>query len=251
MIKFIVFLVLFLATTLPTEAQVNVIATHGVTRHRETFTKLQSILFQYDIYLIPFNLRGHGSRSKERIDYYESAKDLNKFANKVKSIAPDVPLYLLGESTGASVVMQSINPSIDGVILISPGKPSRKYNVFKMTTDFFKCILNLNKPVDITYYYKYIATDQRIIDELKNDPFNKNKLSGKEILRTWFFLRNTYKDFANIPVRYLVIRGKEDKLIEYKYKNALTLNTGHVILQTNYPNKEAINLIIGWLNGNV
>lgn len=103
-----------------------VIALHGFNDYRQFFAAAAEYLQQQQISSYTYDQRGFGASPNTGIwagnDIY--AKDLTEFTRLIKARHPAVPVYLLGESMGGAIVIDSMTrpekPEVAGIILSAP-----------------------------------------------------------------------------------------------------------------------------------
>lgn len=103
-----------------------VIALHGFNDYRQFFASAAEFLQQQQISSYAYDQRGFGASPNTGIwagdDIY--ATDLAQFTALIKARHPAIPLYLLGESMGGAIVVDSMTrpekPEVAGIILSAP-----------------------------------------------------------------------------------------------------------------------------------
>lgn len=250
-----------------------VVAVHGTTRHGTSFAPMARHLASNGFRVVSLDLRGHGKwyfsegpNSHSKIDYTRSAFDLTTLLQQVRAANPRLPIFCLGESIGSAVVIRTVSMApelVNGVILTSPGTRPHFYNLCMVIPDFIKGISKLDRPLDVSRYInRYASNDARIVDEMLTDPLSRKRLSGKEILQTLFFLLRTPRFSRRMSEQtpVLVLQGARDSIVSKASVLELLDNirstnkqlvvlplSGHVLLDTAYPNALALNAITKWL----
>ena len=103
-----------------------VIALHGFNDYRQFFASAAGYLQQQQISSYAYDQRGFGASPNTGIwaghDIY--AEDLAQFTALIKVRHPTIPVYLLGESMGGAIVIDSMTraekPDVAGIILSAP-----------------------------------------------------------------------------------------------------------------------------------
>ncbi len=112
--------------TPPSGLKAVIIAIHGFNDY-SNFFQLAGVYFsQHQTISYAYDQRGFGGSPNRGlwagIDTY--TKDLNCFIQLIKHRHPSVPLYLLGESMGAAIIISAItrsnNQDVNGIILVAP-----------------------------------------------------------------------------------------------------------------------------------
>lgn len=114
----------WLPETTPTKAII--IALHGFNDYSNFFTTSGEYLKRYGIACYAYDQRGFGGSPGRGLWAGVGAytNDLSNFANEIRKLHNDIPIYLLGESMGGAVVIVAMTgnnpPVVDGVILSAP-----------------------------------------------------------------------------------------------------------------------------------
>ncbi|MFZ4855302.1 MAG: alpha/beta hydrolase [Desulfuromonadaceae bacterium] len=103
-----------------------VIALHGFNDYSNAFSASGTYLSSHAIACYAYDQRGFGGSPGRGlwsgIEAYTN--DLAAFATAVRTLHPNVPLFLLGESMGGAVTIVAMTgnnqPDVDGVILVAP-----------------------------------------------------------------------------------------------------------------------------------
>lgn len=202
------------------------------------------------------------------VDYYASVDDLEKLCKSAKEQYPGIPLFCIGESSGSGVAARASSrkgSSIDGLILCSPGSRPRIFNLFWVVPDFLKYCATVNTvPISVQRYVrKYASNDPRVTDEMVKDPLSRDKLTGRELFRTLFFITKNAAAVKHINPKtpVLMVQGKHDHIVSpYAVKHIMTRHpstkrqlvvfreNGHVMLGTSFIKPEVVRAIDGWLD---
>lgn len=251
-----------------------VIAVHGTTQQSGCFSTLAGQLNDAGYSLIGMDLRGHGrwyytddKQSKSKLNYRESAHDLEKLAQSVRRAYPDIPLYCIGESVGAGVVTLAASFDhrlFDGIILASPGTSPNFFNPYMVVRDFLKGIVNLDRQLDVSWYIvHYSSEDPRITHEMVTDSLSRTTLTGREILKTAAFIRSTPQSARGLTpdTSVLLLQGADDHIVRgstlkaimhnlptTNKKMVVIPNCGHLLLGTAYLKQPVVSALINWLD---
>lgn len=103
-----------------------IVALHGFNDYRKFFASTAEYLQTQQIYSYAYDQRGFGASSNTGIwagrDTY--ARDLFDFTQLIQSQHPGIPIYLLGESMGGAIIIDTMSrqekPTVKGVILSAP-----------------------------------------------------------------------------------------------------------------------------------
>jgi len=259
-----------------------VVAVHGLTLHGLIFETLAMHLAEQGMVVFAPDLRGYGrwcqNNENDQIDqhssgsvaYDQSRQDLISLLAAAKSDYPGIPLYCIGESLGAGIVLFAAaeKPSlIDGLILSSPAiKP--RLNIFpRVFEDTAKLFANPSREVDLVPYIKKFASeDPRIIAEAVNDPLVRKKLTTWDLLKSVKSIKSTLKYAEKVKpgTPILVIQGSNDRMLEGKAIVELLAhlnsedqtvkwftNRGHLMLETAYLRPDVLNTVDRWLDDHI
>jgi acylglycerol lipase len=257
------------------------IAVHGLILHGRIFEGLAKHLAEQDFIVLAPDLRGYGrwraegqdkndKQGPNEVAYDQSRQDVVDLVGVAKARYPDIPLYCLGESLGADIVLYAASrapQSIDGIILSSPAIEGRLNLGTQMFEDTAKIIANPKRQVNLVPYIKMFASeDPRIIQEAIDDPLVRKTLSASEIIRSLQSMKSTlkYADKVSDTMPVLVIQGRDDKLLRGKAVNRLTAhlrsddqtvkwfkNRGHLMLETAYLKKDILAAVDDWLDAHM
>lgn len=253
-----------------------VLAVHGTTQQAGCFESLSHYLNDAGFNVVAMDLRGHGRsyfshdphNARHEVSYTKSAEDLSRVSKHIKSLSPRLPLFCIGESVGAAVVVRaaSEHPDLfDGIILAAAGTSPHffSFDAGMIAHDLVKGLSDLDRPLDVAdYIRKYSSDDPRITKEMVDDPLSRTMLTGKEILQTGAFIHKTPHQAkllaSNISV--LLINGSEDGIVKAESTETILNNIrsrdkklvnvpgcGHVLLGTSYLKKAVVSSVTDWL----
>jgi acylglycerol lipase len=103
-----------------------IVAVHGFNDYRRFFSDAAEYLRQQGISSYAYDQRGFGESARPGFWAGEEAyaSDLRQFVHVLKAQQPGVPVYLLGESMGGAIVIDTLRrpdkPPVDGAILSAP-----------------------------------------------------------------------------------------------------------------------------------
>ncbi|MFC3283449.1 alpha/beta hydrolase [Litchfieldella rifensis] len=109
-----------------TSPQAVVLAVHGFNDHGGSFEILAESLTERGISVYAHDQRGFGTTAQRRLwpGQERLAEDVKTISRLLRKRYPRTPLYLVGNSMGAAVVMLALSgndsPPVDGSVLISP-----------------------------------------------------------------------------------------------------------------------------------
>ena len=111
----------------PALAKAVLVIVPGIGGHSGIFTRMVEYLLERDFIVYSFDLRGNGRSPGQRgyiNSWAEFRADLIAFLNLVTTKEPDLPLFLIGQSTGGTIALDYVlrEPyQLQGLILMSPG----------------------------------------------------------------------------------------------------------------------------------
>jgi alpha-beta hydrolase superfamily lysophospholipase len=250
-----------------------VIAVHGTTQHGGTFSRLGEDLAKQGIMTIAPDLRGHGRwyhhnvRQGKKAYYQQSVDDLKALLTSLRTRYPDAPIYCVGESVGSAVIIRAIADlpatTVNGVVLGAAGSSPCLFNPVRVVKDFCYGITDLERELDVRkYILDYSSEDAKVTHDMVTDPLARTMLSGKEILRTKFFIGKSPQFAkrvpANLPV--LMVQGEMDNIVRSssaekilslmptKNKTLYTVKAcGHVVIGTPYAKPVVIKTVTNWI----
>jgi acylglycerol lipase len=259
-------------SSMPTRAVV--IAVHGVTMHGGVFNTMAQSLASNGIDVFAQDLRGYGrwltdpkftgDKRATTIDYESSYSDLVSMIKQARKQYPDIPLFLIGESLGATLTLHAaadLPQDVNGLILSSPAV--KIHSLVKSKLECAPVLANPVKQMDIKRYIKKFASeDDRVAEGALNDPLVRKRLSAIDLYRTITTCRPALdyakKISANIPV--LIIQGSSDRMVKSEAvikllaemkSNDQTVrwfrDRGHLLLETDVVRPDTIETVDSWL----
>ncbi|PKL48668.1 MAG: hypothetical protein CVV39_04065 [Planctomycetes bacterium HGW-Planctomycetes-1] len=202
----------------PADYKATIVLIHGFMGHTGLMGKFIRYLTEAGFAVAAFDLPGHGLSGGERTaidDFSQYSDSLNDFLDIIKPHLTG-PYHLIGFSTGASTVMDYIfsgeKDYFDKVILVAPLVHSVHWLPAKISFFVYKPFLR-----DVVRVYRKVSSDKDFERFIRyEDPMSARRVSLKWVksLFKW------NKKIADVPVsdrEILVIQGKKDKTIAWKY----------------------------------
>ncbi len=251
---------------------------HGLTMHGAIYDKLARHLADQGYIVLAPDLHGYGRwadiRTEDRhceecgaqVCYQKSRRELVSLIDTVKETYPSLPLYMIGESLGADMVLYSasVRPqAIEGIVLSSPAIKRRFNLVPRVFWDASLIGHNPFRQVNLVPYMKKFASeDPRIIDEAVNDPLVRKKLTPWELLKTVRTMKPSlsYADRVPKDMPVLVIQGDRDRMLKSNAVCELLKHLssedrtvrwfhdrGHLLLETAFLQQDTLVTVDGWL----
>jgi len=260
------------------EPQAVAILVHGLTMHGAVYDKLARHLAEQGYIVLAPDLHGYGRwadmssdkrHCKEcgaQVCYQKSRRELIGLVDSVKQTYPSLPLYMIGESLGADMVLFSVGQrpkAVEGIVLSSPAIKRRLNMVPRVFWDVSLLTHNLYRQVNLVPYMKKFASeDPRIVEEAVHDPLVRKKMTTWELFKTIQTIRPTLSYAEKVPstMPVLVIQGDKDRMLKTNGVCDLLkhLNTqdrtvrwfkdrGHLLLETAYLQDETVLTVDTWL----
>ncbi|MBC8000512.1 MAG: alpha/beta fold hydrolase [Leptolyngbya sp.] len=255
---------------------------HGLTMHGAVYDSLARHLADQGYIVLAPDLHGYGRWTKLNhqqskcedcgagVCYQKTRRDLVSLVDSVKDTYPNLPLYMVGESLGADMVMYTAGQRpkvIEGIVLSSPAIKRRLNLVPRVYRDVCLIANNPFRQINLIPYMKLFASeDPRIIDEAVNDRLVRKKLTPWDLLKTIHTLRPSLSYAEKIPksMPVLIIQGDKDRMLNCNAVVSLVkhlrtedrtvkwfANRGHLLLETAYLQDDTLNVIDGWLKNHL
>jgi alpha-beta hydrolase superfamily lysophospholipase len=266
------------------------LAIHGLSLHGQVYNRMGEELSRNGITVVAPDLRGYGGRTSrdsataavagtnaqlptspspaaDKIDYAGSLKDLAAIVDELHRRSPGAPIYVLGESLGASMAIQlaAIRPDIvDGLILSAPGVKLHHCLSLNMVPSVLRMFVDDRHELNIApYLRKHFSNDEAIVSEHLTDRAVRTRFSIKAIFSTCKVVRQTLKASCQVPghVPVLILQGGEDKMLKPAGAQRLRVSfarhdadlvslpeAGHILLETSRPNPGAMRAVTAWLS---
>lgn len=251
------------------------IGLHGGIQRGLHYDALARTLAEKGVQFYALDFRGHGqwlSNKEERpsVDYDETTRDLIRFTHQLRAQYPDLPIFCMGESLGASVAMSALSSEpklFDGLVFASAGiKPaigSQWKAILKSAVDGAR---TLGATINVEPHVRAISDDSRSNAEMIEDPQCRMESSLVDLIHTALFIHKSHrfasKVDSSIPI--LVLQGREDKIISprsteklfNKFRSADKTyhafeDTGHLLVTTRFLKPEVISVVQEWLGDKV
>jgi alpha-beta hydrolase superfamily lysophospholipase len=259
-----------------------VLAVHGLTLHGESYSILarafaaENALGSY--YVAAPDLRGFGRNRishdycedrdcKQKVDYVKTIEDIARLARLMRDKYPGVPLYLVGESLGATICLATAAkyPELaDGMVLSGTAVNKNKL-MFRDPENILaagKALIDKKHRVKLNVFVnKLVSDDPNIVAEMQNDPLVPKALTLKELIATDKFTAKTLTFSKRIvpTTPILILQGSDDKCVVpiAVAKLASHLRTSdqtmrwlyahsHLLLETAYIRPATIDAITSW-----
>jgi alpha-beta hydrolase superfamily lysophospholipase len=251
-----------------------VLAIHGMTLHGGTYDRIARELCSDGVLTIAPDMRGfgrcyssHQSRLKmHKVDYTESKTELVSLLQKLRSAYPSVPIYGMGESLGANLIvwLSGKHPELlNGVILSSPCI-KRYWNLSpQMVLDICIAVPTPTRQIRLKPYVDpFLSPNPAVVSGYEQDPLIRKTLSLRELLQSVETNRSTIKAAKNIPqtMPVLTVEGTDDRM--YKPDSVpgfmaqihsidqrifWAKDHGHLLLETSQIEPEVLETVRKWI----
>ncbi len=250
-----------------TNIKANLIAVHGMSMCARAYTQLGlCLLKKYQIATYCLNVRGFGplgsDSREEKLDLIDTTGDIRLLINILHAKNPNLPIILLGESMGASLVLATAanNPEfIDGIVASSPA-----WKIKKLKRNIAKGILQIiiepKKKLGLASkgIVNQATNDPNLINHIETSDSHKLKLSLCEAINFLRFIHKTSSYAISVnSCNVMILQGLQDNLVKpesaaYLYKDCTTKHkefildckASHLIFEENqYNSNDIIKLV--------
>ncbi|MBP9093690.1 alpha/beta fold hydrolase [bacterium] len=250
-------------------SKATIIAVHGMGLDNRAFTPFAHEMRGRGYTIFAIDVRGFGSwmnaSGNEKIDYKDSFTDINNMVGLIKEHNPSAPVFLLGESMGGAIALNTaaqFGQNLRGVIASVPS--AERLQAKRMSLTVALHFLNgPDKPFNVGTQIAAQATAKPEMRAMwANSLKAKNELSPKELMNFAIFMRRTHShcgDIKTLPV--LMVQGLKDKLVKpqgtYDLFDAVKSedktmmivgNAEHLIFETDSQNGVVIDTLCSWID---
>lgn len=193
----------------------------GLTQSSRTYRKLAERISPYGFTTCALDIKGfvtpESSDRQEKIDFDQTVEQVKEASMHLKQKNPDMPVFVLGESTGGTIALRvaALYPQyIDGIICSVPTWKVRGRNKIAfyefLDLTFLRARrhgLAVNTVINLT------TEDQKLRDELTQTESRRQRFSICEALKFMRFIKASPRTAAQIEdVPVLMVQGLKDKL---------------------------------------
>jgi alpha-beta hydrolase superfamily lysophospholipase len=196
---------------------------HGLGLHGNSFSKFGQAMAERGYPVLLPDIRGFGANANRKgLDEFapsDSLKDIHRSLASLKTFCPDLPVFILGESMGGALALQSAaqhGDLISGLICSVPS--GSRFGGVQDGLRVARGLLSGKKQIDVAKMIVNRATsDQESRNRWESDPNARLELSPKELVRFQEFMDQNdkaAKSISQIPVLFL--QGAKDGLVKPK-----------------------------------
>jgi acylglycerol lipase len=247
----------------------NIIAVHGMGLDNRAFANFAHEMKRRGYAIYALDVRGFGSwmnaSGNENIDYKDSFGDINNLVEMIKSHDPQTPAFLLGESMGGAIALNTTSQyekDFRGVIASVPSAEVMQARKMSLTVAMH-FLRGPDKPFNVGTQIASQATARPELRQLWHESLKaKNELSPKEMIHFAAFMRHTERHCRNIKTTpVFMVQGLKDKLVKpqgtydlfgaVKSDDKTMLIVGdaeHLIFETDKQNMLVLDSICAWMD---
>lgn len=251
------------------KAKANIIAVHGMGLDNRAFIPFAREMRRRGYAVYALDVRGFGSwmnaSGNENIDYKDSFVDINNLVEMIKAHDPLTPTFLLGESMGGAIALNTAaqyERDFKGVIASVPSAEIMQAKRMSLTVALH-FLRGPDKPFNVGTQIADQATARPELRQLWQHSLKaKNELSPKELIHFAAFMRHTEGHCRNIKITpVFMVQGLKDKLVKpqgtydlfgaVKSDDKTMLIVGdaeHLIFETDNQNQLVLDSICAWMD---
>jgi acylglycerol lipase len=214
---------IFVHAWVPNNPQRILICVQGLGGHGGYYRELAcQVALKGSIVVAP-DLRGHGHSEGVRgdIDRFDRyVLDVDVAVNWASTKWPNLPMFVLGESMGASIAIQYVarglyrthQKSLAGLVFVSPVFSSAMRSTFGEVVHFIRSLLiaPTHPSVAITGREELGCRDPAFNALLRADPLFVRKVSARFLIRLTIWLWQSKRNARKINLPLLVLLGGRD-----------------------------------------
>ncbi len=199
-------------------ARAVLVIVHGIGGHSGIFTRMVEYLVQRNYVVYSFDLRGHGRSPGQRgyiNNWAEFRTDLSAFLKLVISQEGDLPLFLMGQSLGATIaldyVLREAN-QLQGLILMSPALGLAGVSPWKLWLGKMLSHILPHFALDTGLDLSAGSRDLEVIAANSRDPLRHRQGTARlatELLKTIDWINAHARDLQ-VPI--LILHGGADRV---------------------------------------
>lgn len=218
------------------------ICIQGLGGHGGYYEELATQITDEGIIIVAPDLRGHGCSQGKRgdIDHFDRyLLDIDATVMWAMDCWPQMPIFMLGESMGASLAIHyaasavkflqvdSIPPVLAGLVLLSPVFRPTIHPTKREVIQFMRSLLidPAHPSLAVTGREESGCQDAAFNAQLRADPLFVQLVSARFLIKLGFWLRQTQKKARLLHLPLLVLQGEQDHIA---YPGATAIFLHHV-----------------------
>jgi alpha-beta hydrolase superfamily lysophospholipase len=200
------------------DARAGILLVHGLGGHSGWFEAFARRLKIRNIFSLAYDQAGFGRRKHEAFfSYKQWILDLEAAYNYLRNKIGDKPIYILGNSAGALVTLQSSNKiKPNGLILCSPSFAgnSRTFGPVFTIAALLQAFLAPDTEVDLPYNVNLIAEDKEVQEYIKNDPLRRFTVPARMLLELLKTSKEIERRAPEFDSPLLMFTAGRDKIVD-------------------------------------
>lgn len=206
------------------QARGRILCIHGAGAHGAHFRIIGDAFAAAGIETYALDLRGHGLSQGERGDLTDMERvvtDIDDTVRHLNTLRPRLPVFLLGESLGALLVMKlalKASTYLSGIVLSGPElEPTESVGASPWSAAAqllryapFLLFHSKARVIDISGREDLVCRDKRQAGKSKIDPLRNNRLSIQTMMAAYRLIRQSYALAGKVLVPTLVLQGGSD-----------------------------------------
>lgn len=232
------------------EAKATLLLVHGLGAHSAWFEAMGRLLAGYGFRVYAYDQKGFGSRAKEELhSYKEWIDDLKDVVSQLKKTnvpsrdGASRPLFLMGNSMGALVVMAAAQrmQGVDGIVIFSPGFegfPGTFTIPYKIKA-VLSALLAPSKEVRLPYEMDLVTRDLSVRKYLRDDEIKKMAVPGRMLTELLKLSNTVVASLKAVNVPVLMFTAGVEKIVN----NVVNLR---LFEKLEAPSKEHIHMAEAW-----
>jgi alpha-beta hydrolase superfamily lysophospholipase len=210
---------LFYQVWRPAQPRAILINLHGLGDHSGLYPNLAAYFPSRGVGLYAYDMRGNGRSPGQRAfvrSWLEFREDLDAFLTRVRQWEPDLPLFLLGNSLGALVVLDYALQRPAGLLgLIAAAPPLGKLGVPPILMALGRVMsrvvprFSLRVGMDLTG----LARDPAVIEAVLADRYFHRRGTARLSTEVTAAISRVQDGAASLTVPLLILHGSADRMV--------------------------------------
>jgi len=254
------------------EPRAVLLCVHGLGLYNGTYEPFGKRMAKLGIATYAIDMRGFGSwmeaKGRERVDFESALADVKAVLRVIHRAHPKLPVFLLGESMGGAIALQStaLFPElIDGVISSVPAgdRFQQKRTALKVAIHL---LASPNRPIDVgTGIIEQATQKPELREAWSKDPLARLNISPRELIQFQAFMNKNHAAAHKIKTTpVLIVQGCRDRLVRpegtVELYNELTTKdrqlvlmpgSEHLVYEEGQFTDDVVDLTLGWINTHV